>query len=54
MITSDNTPRKQCIDWHNGFLKLLHEIENRLQFAFRDRYVEAREEAMQAAVCNCC
>ena len=40
--------------WQTGFLKLLPDIQDRLRFQFRDRRPEAREEAIQAAICRCC
>ena len=55
MLTSNPPPPcDDCPNWHEGFLKLLPEIENRLQTAFRYQNPEALEEATQEAICNCC
>lgn len=40
--------------WHANFEAMLPAIETRAKFAFRHLDAEAREEAIQETVCNCC
>jgi hypothetical protein len=40
--------------WHAAFEAMLPVIESRAKFAFRHLDAEAREEAIQAVVCNAC
>ena len=40
--------------WHTTFEAMIPAIENQTKFAFRHLNREARDEAVQEAICNCC
>ena len=45
---------KSTPDWHELFLRMLPAIRQHARIAFRHCNPEAREEAVQAVVCNAC
>lgn len=46
--------KKFSPSWQTGFLALLPAIQRHAKIAFRHLDPEAREEAVQAAICGCC
>jgi hypothetical protein len=55
MIRIASTPAsKSTPDWHATFVKMLPAIARHAKIAFRYLHPEAREEAIQEAICNAC
>jgi hypothetical protein len=52
MIRIARRPRSAVVAWQAGFLAMLPDIRTHARIAFRDLAPEAREEAVQEAVCN--
>lgn len=51
MKAKKRNPRNR---WQEGFLEILPTIERQLKFAFRDLNEDARDEAVQEGIVNCC
>jgi len=56
MIANDakSTIQQTTSSWQDAFLAMLPQIEAQIGFAFRHLVRDAREEAMQEAIANCC
>jgi hypothetical protein len=54
MIRIASQPKPATPDWHEAFLRMLPAIRQHARIAFRHYDPEAREEAVQAVVCNAC
>ncbi len=52
MLHRGNGPRRAAATWQKGFLAMLPVIRTHTRIAFRDLDAEAREEAVQEAICN--
>jgi len=52
MIRMARRPRSAAVAWHAGFLAMLPAIRTHARIAFRHLAPEARQEAVQEAVCN--
>ena len=53
MQESPPPSRKAKLNWQDGFLRMLPQIEAQLRFAFRFLDPDAKEEAVQEGVTNC-
>jgi len=54
MIRIASQPKPAAPAWHEVFLRLLPAIRQHARISFRHLDPEAREEAIQAVVCNAC
>ena len=54
MIRIASQPKSATPEWHEVFLRLLPAIRQHARIAFRHLGPEAREEAVEEAVCNAC
>ena len=54
MIRIASQPKPATPEWHEVFLRLLPAIRQHARIAFRHLGPEAREEAVQAVICNAC
>ena len=46
--------KRSPVAWHEGFLAMMPAIQRHAKIAFRHLGADAREEMIQAVVCNCC